>query len=88
MFIGVCAAMAVGSVIPGLHQVFAGSNEALGVLIGAAAIFLVGLVDDFRAMSAPAKIAGQVLAASILYFAGVTMYQFKLPFAEIGRAHV
>lgn len=81
MFVGVCAAMAVGSVIPGLHQVFAGSNEALGVLIGAAAIFLVGLVDDFRAMSAPAKIAGQVLAASILYFAGVTMYQFKLPFA-------
>jgi len=30
-------------------------------------------------MSAPAKIAGQVLAASILYFLGVTMYQFKIP---------
>ena len=34
-------------------------------------------------MSAPAKMAGQVLAASILYFLGVTMYQFKVP---AGRA--
>jgi UDP-GlcNAc:undecaprenyl-phosphate GlcNAc-1-phosphate transferase len=32
-------------------------------------------------MSAPAKMAGQVLAASILYFLGVTMYEFKLPLA-------
>jgi UDP-GlcNAc:undecaprenyl-phosphate GlcNAc-1-phosphate transferase len=51
------------------------------VLLAAAAILIVGLIDDFRTMSAPAKIAGQVLAASILYFAGVTMYQLKLPFA-------
>ena len=32
-------------------------------------------------MSAPAKMAGQVLAASILYFLGVTLYQFKVPLA-------
>ena len=32
-------------------------------------------------MSAPAKVAGQFLAASILYFSGATMYQLKLPFA-------
>ena len=51
------------------------------MLIASAAIFVVGLIDDFRSMSAPAKIAGQVLAASILYFAGVTMYQLKVPFA-------
>ena len=81
MFIGVAIAMIAGSLIPALRPVFTGSNEAMGVLIAAAAIFIVGIVDDFRSMSAPAKIAGQVLAASILYFAGVTMYQLKLPFA-------
>ena len=81
MFIGVCSAMAAASLIPSLRPIFSGSSEPVGVLIAAAAIFIVGLLDDFRAMSAPAKIAGQVLAASILYFAGVTMYQFKLPFA-------
>ncbi|MEI8051280.1 MAG: MraY family glycosyltransferase [Actinomycetes bacterium] len=81
MFIGVCVAMGAAALIPSLRPIFAGSSEAIGVLIAAAAIFIVGLVDDFRGMSAPAKIAGQVLAASILYFAGVTMYQLKLPFA-------
>ena len=81
MLIGVCAAMVTASLVPALRPLFAGSREALGVLIAAAAIFIVGLVDDFRGMSAPAKIAGQVLAASILYFTGVTMYQLKLPFA-------
>ena len=68
MFIGVAIAMIAGSLIPALRPVFTGSNEAMGVLIAAAAIFIVGIVDDFRSMSAPAKIAGQVLAASILYF--------------------
>ncbi len=49
--------------------------------MAAGAIFAVGLIDDVRDMSAPAKMAGQVLAASILYFMGVTMYEFKLPLA-------
>ena len=53
----------------------------LGVLLAAGVIFVVGVLDDFREMSAPAKVAGQFLAASILYFSGATMYQLKLPFA-------
>ncbi len=52
-----------------------------GVLLATGVIFVVGVLDDFREMSAPAKVAGQFLAASILYFSGATMYQLKLPFA-------
>ena len=81
MFIGVAIAIAVAALIPGLRPLFQGNSEVLGVLLAAAAMFLVGLLDDFRPMSAPAKVAGQVLAASILYFAGVTMYQLKVPLA-------
>ena len=81
MFIGLCIAVAVAALIPGLRVLFQGNSEVFGVLLASAAILIVGLIDDFRSMSAPAKIAGQVLAASILYFAGVTMYQLKLPFA-------
>ena len=44
---------------------------------------MVGLIDDFRDMSAPAKVAGQVLAATILYFMGVTWFQFKVPLAGL-----
>ncbi len=81
MFMGFLVAMIVAAVVPGLHPIFNGSSEPLGVVLAAAAIFAVGLIDDVREMSAPAKVAGQVLAASILYFLGVTMYQFKVPLA-------
>jgi UDP-GlcNAc:undecaprenyl-phosphate GlcNAc-1-phosphate transferase len=79
MFLGFLVAMCVAATIPALHNVFANSSEPLGVVLAAGAIFAVGLIDDVRDMSAPAKMAGQVLAASILYFLGVTMYQFKVP---------
>jgi UDP-GlcNAc:undecaprenyl-phosphate GlcNAc-1-phosphate transferase len=81
MFLGFLAAMALASVLPALRPVFAGSSEPLGVVLAAAAILAVGLIDDVRDMSAPAKMAGQILAASILYFLGVTMYWFKIPLA-------
>jgi UDP-GlcNAc:undecaprenyl-phosphate GlcNAc-1-phosphate transferase len=81
MFIGFCVALLVAFAIPSLRSVITSSHEMLGVLLAAGVIFVVGLVDDFRDMSAPAKVAGQVLAASILYFSGCTMYQLKLPFA-------
>ncbi len=81
MFIGLCIAGALASIFPPLREVIESSHEMLGVILAAAVIFMVGLVDDFRDMSAPAKVAGEVLAASVLYFSGCTMYQLKLPFA-------
>lgn len=81
MLVGFCVALIVADVIPSLHSVITSSHEMIGVLLATGAIFVVGVVDDFREMSAPAKVAGQFLAASILYFSGCTMYQLKLPFA-------
>jgi UDP-GlcNAc:undecaprenyl-phosphate GlcNAc-1-phosphate transferase len=63
------------------HSGFTLSSTALiGVVAAAAVIGLVGLVDDVRNVSPPAKVAGQVLAAMVLYFFGVTMTQIKVPF--------
>ena len=81
MFVGFLVAMIAAANIPALRAVFASSSEPMGVVLAAAAIFAVGLIDDARDMSAPAKVAGQVLAASILYFLGVTLYEFKVPLA-------
>ncbi len=81
MLIGFCVALAVSNVIPELRMVIASSHEMFGVVVASGVIFVVGVVDDFREMSAPAKVAGQFLAASVLYFSGATMYQLKLPFA-------
>ncbi|MGH9099604.1 MAG: glycosyltransferase family 4 protein [Acidimicrobiales bacterium] len=83
MFLGFLAAMMVAAGVQRLHGLFAGSSEPLGVVVAAAAIFGVGLIDDAREMSAPAKIAGEILAASILYFLGVTLYWFKVPLAHV-----
>jgi len=83
MFLAFAVALAVARLLPGpsFRLVFLQPNEAWGVLAAAGAMFLVGFIDDLRELSAPAKVAGQVLAAMILYFAGVTMLHFKVPFA-------
>jgi UDP-GlcNAc:undecaprenyl-phosphate GlcNAc-1-phosphate transferase len=81
MLVGFLGAMMVAAAVPQLRAVFASSSEPLGVILATAAIFIIGVLDDVRDMSPPAKMAGQVLAASILYFLGVTLYQFKVPLA-------
>src|SRR5688500_17058467 len=44
---------------------------ALRLVPAVALIFLVGLVDDIRGLSARQKLLGQVAAATLAYFAGV-----------------
>jgi UDP-GlcNAc:undecaprenyl-phosphate GlcNAc-1-phosphate transferase len=80
MFGGVLVALAVASQLRGFASVFRGNSEALGVVLGAAVIFAVGTFDDLREMSPPAKMSGQVLSGTALYFLGVTMLYFRLPF--------
>ncbi|MCU1462402.1 MAG: UDP-N-acetylmuramyl pentapeptide phosphotransferase/UDP-N-acetylglucosamine-phosphate transferase [Acidimicrobiales bacterium] len=85
MFIGFLAAMGVAWALPGRHgfsAVFTGSTEPLGVVLAAGIICSVGLLDDIRDVSPPAKLAGQVLAGSVLSLAGVTMLFFRVPFAD------
>ena len=44
---------------------FARNFEPRGILFAAAAMFAIGLIDDIRDISAPAKVAGTVLVAVI-----------------------
>ncbi len=81
MFVGFLVAVVAGRLVPVFRQTYTDSPEMIGVVLAAGAMFVVGLIDDVRDMSAPAKMAGQILAASILYFSGVTMYQLKIPLA-------
>src|ERR1700722_8739839 len=79
MFVAFLVAMIVASQLLQFRSIFQGSSEPLGLVLGAAVIFGVGLADDIRDVSAPAKMAGEVLAAMVLVFLGVTMLQFKIP---------
>jgi len=81
MFLAFLMAMVVADRIPQLHGIFQGSSEPLGVVLGAAVILGVGMLDDAHEISAPAKVAGQVLAAMVLVILGATMFWLKIPLA-------
>ncbi len=81
MLLAFLVAMMAASRVHNLDGIFQRSSEPLGIVLAAAVIFGVGLYDDIKEMSAPAKMAGQVLAAAALFLLGVTMYHFKIPFA-------
>ncbi|MEX2659660.1 MAG: MraY family glycosyltransferase [Acidimicrobiales bacterium] len=83
MYLGVLAGFAVASRLEQFDEIFNGRSEPIGVLLGATIIFGVGVIDDLREVSPPAKLAGQVLAGSVLSFFGVTMLFFRVPFGEI-----
>jgi UDP-GlcNAc:undecaprenyl-phosphate GlcNAc-1-phosphate transferase len=82
MFVGFVVAFAVASRIPQFHEMFVDNSEPVGLLLAAAVMFVVFVIDDFRDVSPPAKIAGQVLSGSVLSLFGVTMLYFRVPFAS------
>ncbi len=45
-------------------------NIRLGILISATGMFLLGLYDDIKHITPPAKLLGQILAASVVIFMG------------------
>ncbi len=81
MLIALLVALGVARFLPGFGPMFE-SSELFGVAIAAIVILAIGMLDDLREVSAPAKVAGQVFAASILGLAGVVMFYFRVPFAD------
>jgi UDP-GlcNAc:undecaprenyl-phosphate GlcNAc-1-phosphate transferase len=82
MFLGFLAGMAAASQLHQFDPVFEGTSEPLGILLAATVIFAVGVLDDLREVSAPAKVAGMVLAGGVLSLLGVTMLYFRIPFGD------
>jgi UDP-GlcNAc:undecaprenyl-phosphate GlcNAc-1-phosphate transferase len=76
---GVLVAMAVAYFIPEFRRLYRQSLELQGVALGALVITALGIVDDVRALSAPAKAAGQILAAGLLILNGVELLFFWFP---------
>lgn len=83
MVAGVLAGLAAAWQIPALAPIFESRTVPVGVALAAIVIFGVGLIDDIREVSAPAKTAGMVVAGSILTLAGVSTVFFRIPFGGI-----
>ena len=80
---GFLVAMVLAYLLPQFRSTLHSSTEGLGVVLAAVVMAGVGFLDDLREVSAPAKVAGQVLAASILTMFGATMFYFRVPFAGV-----
>ena len=83
MLLGALVAVAVASLLDDFNLVLAARTEVLGVIVAATIIFAVGLIDDLREISPPAKLAGMVLAGSVLSMTGVSILVFRVPFFDL-----
>lgn len=79
MLSGFLAAMAVAWGFGGFTTMFEAATLPVGVAVGAVIMCGVGTLDDVRDVSAPAKTAGMVLAASAMYVLGVSLLYFRVP---------
>lgn len=83
ILLGFLAGLGTAWQVDRFDAVFTASTVPLGVALGAMVIFGVGQLDDLREVSPPAKIAGTVLAGSVLSIAGVSILFFRIPFAGL-----
>ena len=52
------------------------------LIVSSLAMFSLGFMDDLRPLGAKVKLLGQVLIAVAVYYAGVGIQSFKIPFTE------
>jgi UDP-GlcNAc:undecaprenyl-phosphate GlcNAc-1-phosphate transferase len=81
MMAGFVVALGTAWATGGFDAIFSVHLQMLGLLAGAGIVWAVGTVDDVREMSAPAKTAGVVLGACVLFWSGINMQFFRIPFA-------
>lgn len=79
---GFGVAMAVARLLDRFDPLFARNSETRGIIIAALVVAGIGLVDDVRGTSPPARVTAIVVAALALVHFGATMYYFPIPFLE------
>jgi UDP-GlcNAc:undecaprenyl-phosphate/decaprenyl-phosphate GlcNAc-1-phosphate transferase len=77
IFLGFAAASLVARELPFLKGVYSG-GQISGVLMGATVVCLVGAIDDIRELDWLTKLAGQILAAGVMAYKGVSL--LAIPF--------
>lgn len=79
LWLAIMVGLGVAYLLPDFAELFRKSSEPLGVVLAATVIVVLGSVDDVRGMSAPAKVAGQILAAGLLILNGVQLFYIWFP---------
>ncbi|MEE1927509.1 MraY family glycosyltransferase [Streptomyces sp. TRM 70351] len=79
MFGGLCAGLLVASQLLNIGEVFTASDEPRALLAGAAIIWLLGVLDDKWGVDALVKLGGQMIAAGVMVWQGLTILWLPIP---------
>ncbi|MGW3122969.1 MraY family glycosyltransferase [Streptomyces sp. NPDC001107] len=79
MFGGLFAGLMTASHIPNLEPIFAQSSLPQALMSGAALIWLLGVLDDKFELGALIKLGGQVIAAGVMAYQGLTVLWLPVP---------
>jgi UDP-GlcNAc:undecaprenyl-phosphate GlcNAc-1-phosphate transferase len=69
--------------LPQFRNVMHNNLEPIGILLALVIIAIVGARDDYKPMSPPAKVMGQVIAGGVLSVTGISIIYFRVPFFSI-----
>jgi len=89
IFIGLLSALLVASGLKPFKDSFRPLlvwplPELVGILVGTAIIFVIGVIDDLKGLKAPVKLSGQLLAAGFVFLSGVRLQYFRFPLKGVG----
>ncbi len=79
MFGGLCAGILVASQLDNLSKVFTQGTDIRALLSGAGIMFLLGVLDDKWGVDALVKLGGQMIAAGVMVWQGVTVITLPVP---------
>ena len=79
MFGGLCAGLLVASQLENISDVFTLSDEPRALLAGAGIIWLLGVLDDKWGVDALVKLGGQMIAAGVMVWQGLTILWLPIP---------
>ncbi|MCZ7416512.1 MULTISPECIES: MraY family glycosyltransferase [unclassified Streptomyces] len=79
MFGGLCAGLLVASQLSNTGDVFTLSDEPRALLAGAGIIWLLGVLDDKWGVDALVKLGGQMIAAGVMVWQGLTILWLPIP---------
>ncbi|WP_410536443.1 MraY family glycosyltransferase [Streptomyces sp. KL2] len=79
MFGGLCAGLLAASQLTNVGDVFRLSDEPRALLAGAGLIWLLGVLDDKWGVDALIKLGGQMIAAGVMVWQGLTILWLPVP---------
>jgi UDP-GlcNAc:undecaprenyl-phosphate GlcNAc-1-phosphate transferase len=79
MFGGLCAGLLVASQFTNIGRLFVQSADIRALLAGAGIMFVLGVLDDKWGVDALVKLGGQMIAAGVMVWQGVTVISIPVP---------